>query len=73
MKKELTNRIGHVTKLFKCDLLILSLSEICLRSISNIVDIGFNNRTSENVMNKKVENYFKKWGLDSYLDIFNSK
>ena len=28
MKKELTNRNGHVIKLFKCDLLIFSLFEI---------------------------------------------
>jgi len=27
-KKELTNRNGHVIKLFNCDLLIFSLSEI---------------------------------------------
>ena len=34
-KKELTNRISHLTKLFKCDLLILSLYEISDRFLTS--------------------------------------
>ena len=35
IKKELINRNGHVIKLFKCDLLIFSLSEILDRFLAS--------------------------------------